>query len=88
MKIGMYTEHEIFEFMTDEGGFLGRSMYDAIFDKIHALITENQQLEDRINKAIHYINTHALDFDDGRWCLELTELQLNELMKILKGDKE
>ena len=23
-------------------------MYDAIFDKIHALITENQQLKDRI----------------------------------------
>lgn len=45
IKIGMYTEDEIFEYMTDcEGSMLGRSMYDAIFDKIHSLITENQQL--------------------------------------------
>lgn len=51
MKIGMYTENEIFEFMTEEGGFLGRSMYDAIFDKIHALITENEQLK-KENKKI------------------------------------
>ena len=46
MKIGMYTEDEIFEYMTDcEGSMLGRSMYDAIFDKIHALKTENEQLK-------------------------------------------
>ena len=49
-KIGRYTEDEILEHLTEgEGrGFLGRSMYDAIFDKIHALITENQQLKERI----------------------------------------
>ena len=46
-KIGMYTEDEILEHLTEgEGrGFLGRSMYDAIFDKIHALKTENGQLK-------------------------------------------
>ena len=46
-KIGMYTEDEILEHLTEgEGrGFLGRSMYDAIFDKIHALKTENEQLQ-------------------------------------------
>ena len=46
-KIGMYTEDEILEHLTEgEGrGFLGRSMYDAIFYKIHALKTENEQLK-------------------------------------------
>ena len=46
-KIGMYTEDEILEHLTEgEGrGFLGRSMYDAIFDKIHALKTEKEQLQ-------------------------------------------
>lgn len=49
LKIGMYTENEIFEYMTEqEDGMLGRSMYDAVFDKIHNLITENQQLKDLI----------------------------------------
>ena len=46
-KIGMYTEDEILEHLTEGEGrsFLGRSMYDAIFDKIHALKTENGQLK-------------------------------------------
>ena len=50
MKIGMYTEDEILEYLTEgEGrGFLGRSMYDAIFDKIHTLITEDEQLKEKI----------------------------------------
>ena len=49
-KIGMYTEDEILEHLTEgEGrGFLGRSMYDAIFDKIHALKTENARLKDKL----------------------------------------
>ena len=51
MKIGMYTEDEIFSYMTNcEGSMLGRSMYDAIFDKIYALITENEQQEKDIVK--------------------------------------
>ena len=46
-KIGRYTEDEILEHLTEGEGrsFLGRSMYDAIFDKIHALKTENEQLQ-------------------------------------------
>ena len=57
-KIGMYTEDEILEHLTEgEGrGFLGRSMYDAIFDKIHALKTENEQLKDNWNKLKEYLN--------------------------------
>ena len=46
-KIGRYTEDEILEHLTEGEGrsFLGRSIYDAIFDKIHALKTENEQLK-------------------------------------------
>lgn len=56
-KIGMYTEDEILEHLTEgEGrGFLGRSMYDAIFDKINALKTENEQLKDNWNKLKEYL---------------------------------
>lgn len=51
MKIGMYTEDEIFNYMTScEGSMLGRSMYDAIFDKIHALITKNAQLKKELQE--------------------------------------
>lgn len=46
LKIGRYTKEEIFQYMTDvEGSMLGRSMYDAIFNTIHALITERDQLK-------------------------------------------
>lgn len=46
LKIGRYTEEEIFQYMTDvEGSMLGRSMYDAIFGTIHALITEKNRLK-------------------------------------------
>lgn len=64
-KIGRYTEDEILEHLTEgEGrGFLGRSMYDAIFDKIHALKTENEQLKqenarlkDKIKKGLEELN--------------------------------
>ena len=81
MKIGRYTEDEILEHLTEgEGrGFLGRSMYDAIFDKIHALITENEQLKkdkdfyanafvnlrNRNDKAIEYIEKHRKTFSLG-----------------------
>ena len=65
LKIGIYTENEIFKYMTEqEGGILGRSMYDAVFNKIHNLITENQQLKEQLEasekarkEAIEYINT-------------------------------
>ena len=69
-KIGMYTEDEILEHLTEgEGrGFLGRSMYDAIFDKIHALKTEKEQLKqenarlkDKIEKVIDYVNSDEFE---------------------------
>lgn len=80
MKIGIYTENEIFEYLTSgEGSMLGRSMYDAIFDKIHALITENEQLKkdkkfyadafvnlrNRNDKALSYIicNVPFIDYN-------------------------
>lgn len=68
-KIGMYTEDEILEHLTEgEGrGFLGRSMYDAIFDKIHALKTENEQLKqenerlkDKIGKLKFAIESNCI----------------------------
>ena len=74
-KIGMYTEDEILEHLTEgEGrGFLGRSMYDAIFDKIHALKTENEQLQqenarlkDKINMAIEYYEANQQECVIGR----------------------
>lgn len=59
MKIGMYTENEIFEYLTTgEGSMLGRSMYDAIFDKIHALITENQQLKEKLEATKEVATEH------------------------------
>ena len=58
MKIGMYTEEEIFKEIAN--GFLGRSMYDAIFDKIHALITENEQLK-KENEKLRKQNTEYQD---------------------------
>ena len=70
-KIGRYTEDEILEHLTEgEGrGFLGRSMYDAIFDKIHALKTENEQLQqekarlkDKENKIIKKLESYNLDY--------------------------
>ena len=85
-KIGMYTEDEILEHLTEgEGrGFLGRSMYDAIFDKIHALKTENEQLKqenerlkDKIEKAVEHIK-NASYFDGSGMCA-------NDLLAILGG---
>ena len=74
-KIGIYTEDEILEHLTEgEGrGFLGRSMYDAIFDKIHTLKTENEQLKqenarlkDKINMAIKYYESNQQECVIGR----------------------
>ena len=71
-KIGMYTEDEILEHLTEgEGrGFLGRSKYDAIFDKIHALKTEkeqlkqeNERLKDKIEKIEEWLKYKAEALD-------------------------
>lgn len=97
MKIGMYTEDEIFEYLTDgEGSFLGRSMYDAIFDKIHALTTENEQLKqdkkfyqdafvnlrDRNDSSITWVNDWKYGYND--WFEE--DAKPSELLKILRGE--
>ena len=83
MKIGMYTEDEILEHLTEgEGrGFLGRSMYDAIFDKIHALITENQQLKDIRETAINYIDQVIM----YKSCAREIDEELDILIGILRG---
>lgn len=51
-KIGMYTTDEILEFMTNgEGrGFLGRSMFDAMYFKI-------KDLQSKIDKANEILDT-------------------------------
>lgn len=41
-------------------------------------------LKDKLNKIEHFIDSHATDFDDGRWNLELTEIELLELQKLIK----
>ena len=95
-KIGRYTEDEILEHLTEgEGrGFLGRSMYDAIFDKIHALKTENEQLKqenarlkDKIEKAIELIK-HIVKYeetlnDDTRVYM-VQDVDVDEIERFLK----
>ena len=99
LKIGMYTEDEIFNYMTEqEGSMLGRSMYDAIFDKMHALITETEQLKkDKLilkeqlersgkarKEAIDYIEKFVpIDVDT----ILMREKQRDYLIEILDIDK-
>ena len=87
MKIGMYTEDEIFEYMTGGNGvrFLGRSMYDAIFDKIHALITENEQLKnDNADLKERYNNT--FECHCNRVQVEKLQNNWNELKKYISAE--
>ena len=96
MKIGMYTEDEIFQYMTEqEGGMLGRSMYDAIFDKMHNLITENQQLKEQLEisekarlTCLNKIKTLGkFDGENFTRSFTLWSADFNELAKILDIDK-
>ena len=95
-KIGRYTEDEILEHLTEgEGrGFLGRSMYDAIFDKIHALKTENEQLKqenarlkDKIEKAIElikHIDKYEETLNDDTRVYMVQDVDVDEIERILK----
>lgn len=60
LKIGMYTENDYFE-LFKEHNFLGRSMCDAIFDKIHAQITEIEQLKSDLKQKEKIIED-AIEF--------------------------
>ena len=94
LKIGIYTENEIFKYMTEqEGGILGRSMYDAVFNKIHNLITENQQLKEQLEaserarkEAIELIK-ELYDNTDDTTCYDIDKDEKEILLKILDIDK-
>ena len=85
-KIGMYTEDEILEHLTEgEGrGFLGRSMYDAIFDKIHTLKTENEQLKDKIEKAFKIVDYKLTNLNLEYGVNNEFREEYDELWEILK----
>ena len=95
LKIGMYTEDEIFQYMTEqEGGMFGRSMYDAIFDKIHTQITEieqlkkeNQQLKEKLEasekarkEAIEFIN----NINDWEICSKYDCMYKDDVLDVLR----
>lgn len=95
LKIGTYTEDEIFNYMTEqEGGMLGRSMYDAIFDKIHAQITEieqlkneNQQLKEKLEASeksrkedIEFIN----NINDWEICSKYDCMYKDDVLDVLR----
>ena len=55
-KIGMYKTDEILEFMTEgEGrGFLGRSMFDAMYfeiERLHSIIKEHLEYKKYLNNV-------------------------------------
>lgn len=89
-KIGIYTEDEILEHLTEGEGrsFLGRSMYDAIFDKIHALKTENEQLKqentqlkDKIDRINKLLNEPIFEYDNIPCNIENEIIQLKDILK-------
>ena len=87
LKVGMYTENEIFDYMTNcEGSMLGRSMYDAIFDKIYALITENEQQEKDIVKYKSLYENEKDKNDTLKRIIKKIEENLQELY-IANDDK-
>ena len=98
LKIGNYTEEEIFQYLAGENGStLGRSMYDAIFDFIHALITEKDQVkkdEEYLQRELKQKNKvikEAIDYIKGTYemaiytkTLGLEEDNIQDLLEILE----
>ena len=83
LKIGRYTEEEIFQYMTDvEGSMLGRSMYDAIFGTIHALITERNQLK----KDNETLQKHCRAAEKLQRELNQRAKVINEVADYIKSD--
>lgn len=70
MKIGMYKDDEILEFMTNgEGrGFMGRSMFDAIYFEIKELREENQQLKKQKDDVVEFIKNDLKLKNDFKIC--------------------
>ena len=103
-KIGMYTDDEILDFMTEgEGrGFLGRSMYDAIQEILEEKDKEIERLNHIINELEKYIEENikatrqALkfegmdDFDKKKYSRDiiLFEMILNKLKELKEGGNE
>lgn len=92
LKIGMYTENDYFELFR-EHTLLGRSMYDAIFDKIHTQITEIEQLQSQLQEkekiiedAIKYIknnNLYHYEYDKEE-LFEIVVSNKKELLSLLE----
>lgn len=83
MKIGNYTDDEILEFMTEgEGrGFLGRSMFDAMYFEIERL----NNIIKEAKEEIEYFELQAKHLDDN---IYLDEKLTNKLLDILDKGKE
>lgn len=54
----------------------------------NVLVEENQQLKDRINKAVEYIEDKLKIYPEGLTTRHLGQEFLNEIYDLLKGDKE
>ena len=78
----MYTDDEILEFMTEgEGrGFLGRSMFDAMYFEI-------ERLNNIINELEKYIKESCWKDDWGVESIYVKTL-LNKLQELKGSDKE
>ena len=85
-KIGMYSTDEILEFMTEgEGrGFLGRSMFDAMYFKI-------ENLQSKIDKAIDWIEQYEKQIgtlgETSKSIVLTDDVVIGNLLDILKEDK-
>ena len=91
-KIGMYSTDEILEFMTEgEGrGFLGRSMFDAMYFKINNLQSKIDKvnlfksfLQERLLELKDNIERGVADFDARDEC----EYILEQFIYFLEEDK-